>query len=70
MKAYVEYLQRVWAELIKLPEEEFHKKMQEISSPSIQDFISRPIKLLDEPIEYCQPTPRGYIRAIKILENK
>jgi hypothetical protein len=69
MNKYLEYLKRVWADLIKLPPAEFDKRMKEISSPVVAQYIeARPI-FSGEPIVYCNPTPRAWALAAKAAEN-
>lgn len=69
MGDYVNYLKKVWAELNKLPPEEFNQKMNEISHPSIHEFISAPISFSDEPIVYCEPTPRAFMMLAKTCDG-
>ncbi len=67
MNKYIAYMQSVWEYLSSLSSEEFNEKMNEISPPCIREFITQPLSLSEEGTEYCQPTPRGYIRALDTL---
>jgi hypothetical protein len=69
MNKYIEYLMKVWEDLSKLPPKQFDERMKGICSPSIIKALNEPIVSSDEPIVYCEPTPKAFAKLTKVLET-
>lgn len=69
MRDYINFLENIFGELLKLPQDKFNKKMDEISSPTMRDFFLQ-FKLSDEPALHCYPTPQTYMKLAKELDGK
>lgn len=68
MRDYVKYLEKVLEELLKLPSDQFNKKMDELSHQLTKQFLER-TAWSDEPVKHCYPTPSTYMKLVKELEN-
>jgi hypothetical protein len=66
MKEYVDYLMRVYHYLLSHPEE-FNKVMK--PNPYVKKYLEAG-SFSDEPIQYCQASPRTYMKAVGLMEKE
>lgn len=66
MKEYVDYLIGVYRYLILHPKE-FNEVMK--PNPDMEKYLATD-SFSDETIEYCQPSPRIYIRVVELIEKE
>lgn len=69
---YVNHMMRLWAEICKLPVEEQNERLAAMGfgDKVVTEFLLSKIEFSDEPIEYCQPSPEGWAKMVKIFDEE